>query len=494
MTHDPGERLDRAPWRRVHSRILLALGIGWALDSFEVQILGSVITPLAAEFGLLGPDGAVQPGALSVIWTVWFAGLLVGAAGFGWLADRFGRKRLFVVTLVLYATAAVLTALAPTFGLLLVFRFVTAVGVGGEYSAITSAITEFVPARRRGTAVAATMNFWALGGIAAGLVGIVFLNGFVGRQLVISGMTLSGWRLALLVGACAAIYAMVARRAIPESPRWLAAQGRREEADRIVTAITGFTDNTAGLRSTTDSSPPRKPGFVTQVRLLWAASPSRLVYGMVLDFSGSGAYYGLFTFVGAYVLVPTQVDVSTGDVPAYYLVGNLGALLGGISVALVVDRIGRGATVVTAYSAAAVSVLVLAAAALTRSSGLTLAAFTLAVFSATCTWISAYATFAELFPTSLRATGIGVCVGAGRVGGAVGVVGLSYTTGTLGLVPAFLLLAAFFGLGTTASVVWRRRGPEGRGRPLDNISAGRGGSLDDPARAAGGTGGRRAAE
>ena len=121
---------------------------------------------------------------------------------------------------------------------------------------------------------------------------------------------------------------------------------------------------------------------------------------------------------------------------------------------------GRKNVVLIAYSSATISVLLLTLAALSKSPGATLAAFTLAVFSATCCWISAYTTFAELFPTELRATGIGVCVASGRLGGMVGVVGLAYVTGGLGLVPAFVLLATFFAIGAVAALVWRSRGVE----------------------------------
>jgi MFS family permease len=147
---------------------------------------------------------------------------MTGATAFGWLADRFGRKRLFVATLVMYSVATVISALSPTLGVLLVFRFITALGVGGEYSAVTSAIAEYMPTRRRGAATAATLNFWSIGGIAAGLIGIFFLNSFVAGRLALGGFTWSAWRLALLAGAVAAIYALIARRAIPESLRWLA--------------------------------------------------------------------------------------------------------------------------------------------------------------------------------------------------------------------------------------------------------------------------------
>lgn len=459
-------RLDRSVWRPMHSRILLALGIGWALDSFEVQIIGSVLTPLAKDFGVLGADGAISPGAVSLIWVVWFAGLMTGATAFGWLADRFGRKRLFVATLVMYSIATVVSAFSPTFLTFLIFRFVTAMGVGGEYSAVTSAIAEFMPTRRRGAATAATMNFWSVGGILAGLIGIFFLNSFVANQLALGGVTLSAWRLCLLAGAAAAIYGLIARRTIPESPRWLASQGRHAEASVIVTEITGIADDGTDLAGT-----PKRRSLASQIGELWANWRARLVYGMVLEFSGSAAYYGLFTFVSAYVLISTQVDVSPAAVPLFYLVGNMGALVGGFTVAALIDRIGRTAVTRLSYGTASISVLLLALAALAKSPAETLAAFTLCVFSATCSWISAYTTFSELFPTELRATGIGVSVAAGRLGGMVGVVGLSYAVSGLGLVSAFVILAIFFAVGAIAALLWGRSGGvEARGLSLDAVA------------------------
>lgn len=459
-------RLDRTAWRPMHNRILLALGIGWALDAFQVQIIGSVLTPLANDFGLLGADGSVVPGAVSLIWLVWFAGLMAGATAFGWLADRFGRKRLFVVTLVMYSIATVVSALSPTFGVFLAFRFITAMGVGGQYSAVTSAIAEFMPARRRGAATAATMNFWSIGGLAAGLIGLFFLNGFAAEQLALGGVMWSGWRLCLLAGAAAAIYALIARPALPESPRWLASQGRHAEADTIITEITGLPDDGSDLVGIPDNR--SLSSQIGQLCMRWRA---RLAYGMVLEFSASAAFYGLLVFLPAYVLIPAQVDVPAAAVPLFYLVGNVGAVAGGFTVAALIDRLGRTAVTGLSYGTAGICVLLLALAALDRSPIATLAAFTLCVFAATCSWISAYTTFSELFPTPLRATGIGLSVAAGRLGGMVGVVGLSYAVAGLGLIWASTILAALFGVGATAAQLWGHRGGiEARGLPLDAVT------------------------
>jgi MFS family permease len=443
-------RLDASPWRPLHTRILLALGIGWALDAFEIQIVGSVIKPIAGEFSLSATDQTVW------VWVVWFLGVMLGALVFGYLADRVGRRRLFVATLVLYSTAAILTASSWSFASFLAFRFLTGLGVGGEYSAVSSAIAEFMPARRRGRTNALVMNFWSIGGIVAGLVGILFVSAVLGA---------SGWRYAFLFGAVSALYGLYARRLIPESPRWLASRGRLNEANAVIEAVTG------GPGDAEHYDPRELRGsFMAQLGELWREHRGKLLFGMSLDFSEAAAYYGLFTFLPVFVLTPGVVNVGAAAVPYYYVVANIGGLAGGLLVSWTLDRFGRRPTVFWAYTAAAGSVLLIAAAARSGSPGLTLAAFTFAVFCASCAWMSAYPTFSELFPTHLRATGVGVCVGFGRIGAIVGVVVLAESATAFGLWTAFLCLSGLWLLGSVAAAVWWSRGIEGRGRALEALA------------------------
>ncbi len=226
------DRLDRSSWRPIHRRIAAALGVGWALDAFEVQIIGSVIPSIASDFHL-------DKGQQIAVFVVWFLGLGIGAAGFGYLADRVGRRRLFVATLLLYSLSAIATAASPTYLVFMIFRFLTGLGVGGEYSAVCSAISEFMPARVRGRTNALVMNFWSLGGIVAGLVSILFVSALLGAH---------GWRVALLFGAVSAGYALYARRLVPESPRWLASQGRLEEASAVIEQVTGIARSAPSTR------------------------------------------------------------------------------------------------------------------------------------------------------------------------------------------------------------------------------------------------------
>lgn len=439
-------RLDQSQWRPIHTRIAAALGIGWMLDAFEVQIIGSVIPGIQEEFGLDGTQAVL-------INIVWFAGIAVGAIGFGYLADRVGRKKLFTATLILYSVAAVLTATAPTYEVFMFFRFITAMGVGGEYSAITSAISEFTPAKTRGRSNGVVMSFWAVGGILASLVSIV----------VISTLGLS-WRVTLLFGVISGVYGLMARRLIPESPRWLAAHGRTEEADQVVTEITGITSangyqSTVALRSG------------TALRELWTHYRGRLMFGMALDFSEAAGYYGLFTAMSIFVFssVTGSVPVSDDALPYYFLIANVGALAGGLLVAWALDKVGRKPTVTFSYTAAALSMLGCAAAASTGSQSIVLVAFTIAAFFATCAWVSAYPTFSELFPTHVRATGIGVSVGVGRTGAIIGQVLLAQLAASFTLTSVFVLLAGFWMVGAIAGVIWWVRGVEARGARLEEL-------------------------
>ncbi len=433
----------------MHTRIAVALGLGWMLDAFEVQIIGSVIPGIQAEFGL-GSGQAV------VINIVWFVGIGLGAIGFGYLADRFGRKRLFVATLILYSVAAVATATAPSYELFILFRFVTALGVGGEYSAVTSAIAEFMPARNRGRSNGLVMTFWALGGILASLVSI----------LVITTLGL-GWRYTLLFGVLSAGYGVLARRLVPESPRWLASRERLGEADEVVVSITGIASE-RGYVLLGPASSGR-----SRLAQLWVGHRGRLVFGMVLDFSEAAGYYGLYTAMSIFVFSSATgtVPVSDANLPVYFLIANLGALLGGIVVSFGLDRLGRKPTVTFSYLLAALSMLGVAAAAGTGSAGAVLAAFTVAAFFATCAWVSAYPTFSELFPTHLRATGVGASVGVGRIGAVIGQVLLAATATALNLTSMFVLLGGFWLIGSIAGAVWWRYGVEARGQNLEALAA-----------------------
>ena len=444
-----GERLDRMPWTSFHSRVTLALGIGWLLDSFEVNVIGNVL-------GILKKLWHVTDIQASALVTVWLVGIMVGALLFGYLADRFGRRKLFILTLLLYASFTVISALSPGYYFFMVFRFLTAIGVGAEYSAINAAIGEIIPARFRGRANATVMNFWPVGAIVAALLSLYFIN------LLPPSI---GWRFAFGLGAIVALFTVWARRILPESPRWLFERGRRKEALDVTQQIesrTGHFDLSA-LHS--DQEESDLPGFFRQLQLLIRNYPGRLALGSLLDFTEAAGYYGIFAFLPLVVL--PRVNITEEKVPWFFLIGNLGAVAGGALAAVLLDKAGRKRTVTFFYLLAALSMLAMGVATLHRSAEWVLAAFVVVNFCATGSWVSAYPTFSEIFPTRLRSTGIGFSVAFGRIGAAISPLILVALAEHASIMDAFVVLGGFYVLGAIVMVPWILWGPEGRGEPLE---------------------------
>src|SRR3954463_6662484 len=216
-------RLDRLPWSRWHWLVVIALGVTWILDGLEGTPVGSTpgALPSRATLGL-PPSQATAAGSF------YLAGAVVGALFFGYLTDRYGRRKLFMVTLGVYLVFTVATALAWGFWSFMIFRFLAGAGIGGEYSAINSAIDELVPARVRGRVALAINSSWWLGtAVAAGLT-VVLLNSLSNNV---------SWRVGFGLGAVLALGILFIRNAVPESPRWLLTHGRAEEAEEIVQQI-----------------------------------------------------------------------------------------------------------------------------------------------------------------------------------------------------------------------------------------------------------------
>src|SRR3954454_4815121 len=216
-------RLDRLPWSRFHWRIVFGLGTVWILDGLEVTIVGAVAARLTEK----GSGLDLTTAGIGTAASIYVAGACVGALFFGQLTDRYGRKKLFMATLLLYIVATVATAFAGTALFLFITRFFTGMGIGGEYAAINSAIDELIPARNRGQ-VDLTINgsYW-IGSAVGAIAAVVLLDTSIFARD-------TGWRLAFGMGAILGFGILLVRRHVPESPRWLFIHGREEEAERIV--------------------------------------------------------------------------------------------------------------------------------------------------------------------------------------------------------------------------------------------------------------------
>src|ERR1700712_2917229 len=219
-------RLDRLPWAKWHWMVIIGLGTVWILDGLEVTIIGSIGDRLTEAGSGISLD-ASQIGSAAAFYV---AGACVGALFFGQLTDRFGRKKLFLVTLGLYIVATVATGLSWTAWYFFACRFLTGMGIGGEYAAINSAIDELIPARLRGRIDLIINGSYWLGAAAGAALTIVLLNPHVLPKDV-------GWRAAFGLGALLGLAVLVVRRSVPESPRWLFIHGRDEEAERIVEGV-----------------------------------------------------------------------------------------------------------------------------------------------------------------------------------------------------------------------------------------------------------------
>ncbi|HTW98417.1 MAG TPA: MFS transporter, partial [Acidimicrobiales bacterium] len=230
-------RLDRLPWARWHWIVLIGLGTVWILDGLEVTIVGAVGSTLTKH----GSGITISTAQVGDAAGVYVAGACAGALLFGHLMDRFGRKRLFLVTLGLYLVATLLTATSQDAWMFFAFRFFTGMGIGGEYSAINSAIDELIPARVRGTVDLVVNGSYWLGTVVGAAATLALLD----PRLIALDL---GWRTCFFIGAVLGLAILLVRRHLPESPRWLFTHGRLEEAEQIVGDVEEQVQRSTGQR------------------------------------------------------------------------------------------------------------------------------------------------------------------------------------------------------------------------------------------------------
>jgi MFS family permease len=407
---DVPARLDALPWSRWHWRVVIALGITWMLDGLEVTVVGALVGVLTRPDTL-----ALTPVTLGWTGSAYIAGAVIGALWFGRLADRFGRRRLFLVTLAIYLVATLATAFTWNLWSFLVCRFLTGLGIGGEYAAINSAIDELIPARVRGrVSLAINGSFW-VGAAAGALVALVLLDPAVlGPQL--------GWRAAFGLGALLGVAILVVRRHLPESPRWLMMHGRIEEAEAVVAGIEREVRASGRTWTPTDRRiaivPHGAPTLRDVAHVLLHEHRRRAILGFVLMVSQAFFYNAIF-FTYALVL-GRFYGVPEERVGLYLLPFAAGNFLGPLLLGPLFDRIGRRAMIAATYGLAGIGLAGIAWAFHldwldARSQTL---AWTAVFFLASAAASSAYLTVSEVFPLELRAIAISVfyAIGTGAGG------------------------------------------------------------------------------
>src|SRR3954467_883937 len=402
-------RLDRLPWSAWHWRVVIALGVSWLLDGLEVTVVGS-LGPALQRPDTLGLTASEIGWAASA----YIAGAVLGALVFGRLADRLGRKRMFLATLIVYLMATVATAFSWNILTFACCRFATGFGIGGEYAAINSAIDELIPARLRGTVdLAINGTFWIGAALGAGLSIVLLHPGFIGPAW--------GWRIAFGLGAVLAAAILLVRRHVPESPRWLLTHGRVDEAEAVVRDI----ERQVGVSDTGHKSLSmralRSVSWSEVLHVLLVRHRRRAVLGLTLMASQAFFYNAIFF---TYALMLTHFyGVSEERVGYYIFPFALGNFLGPLLLGRLFDAVGRRAMIAVTYSVSGLH-LIATAYAFSRgwlsATGQTLC-WSVIFFVASAAASSAYLTVSEVFPLEMRPISISLFYALGTaLGGFVG--------------------------------------------------------------------------
>ena len=436
------ERLDRLPFTRRHLRVLTGSGLGWALDAMDVGLISFVIAALAQQWSL-------EPGQTAWIASIGFVGMAIGASVGGLLADRFGRRQVFAITLLVYGVATGASALVGGLAALLVLRFLVGLGLGAELPVASTYVSEFAPARMRGRLIVILEAFWAVGWTAAALIG----------YLVIPSSD-DGWRWAFALGAIPAAYALLVRWSLPESPRWLAQRGRTAQAQSIVSSF----EAAAGIAAPVAVEAVAEPAPVAltvreRLRTLWSSEfRSRTVCLWLVWFCVNFSYYGAFIWIPS-ILVSQGYDLVRSF--GFTLIITLAQLPGYAFAAWLIEVWGRRLTLSVFLAGSAVSAVLFGTSTgegMVIATGMALSFFNLGA------WGALYAVTPEMYPTSLRATGSGWAAGVGRIASIIAPLTVPLLLAAGGAPMLFVVFAAFFVV--AAAAAWGL--VDRRGRALDD--------------------------
>jgi MFS family permease len=458
-------RLDRLPWSRWHWLIVVSLGATWILDGLEVTLAGSLGGILTRRETLGLTDIEVSATA-----TCYLAGAVIGALLFGYGTDRFGRKKLFFITVAVYLLGTALSAFSWNFASYAFFRALTGAGIGGEYAAINSAIDELIPARVRGRVdLMINGSYWIGAALGSGAT-VVLLDP---NRFPIS----LGWRFAFAIGATLGLIVIFFRRWIPESPRWLMIHGRNVEAEEIVDQVERRFVSDPETLPAHDSPPTRiQTRTHTPWREIWNAvvheHRRRSFLGFVLMLTQAFFYNAIF-FTYALVLMRFY-GVPEQSVGGYLLPFALGNVLGPIVLGHLFDTIGRKQMIAATYG---LSGILLGLTGWLFHAGLLTAqtqtlAWTIIFFVASAAASSAYLTVSEIFPLEIRAFAIAIFYAIGTLAGGVGaplLFGWIIATGSSDALFIGYLVAAVLMIFGAIVELWI--GVAAERRPLEDVAA-----------------------
>ena len=429
---DISARLDRLPWSPFHWLVVLALGASWIIDGLEVTLAGAVSGVLQDPETL-----ALSSARIGATASFYLLGAVSGALVCGHYTDRYGRARLFFVTLAIYLGGTLASAFAWDFWSLAAFRFVTGFGIGGEYAAINSAIDELIPARVRGRVnLIINGSFW-LGALLGSAATVMLLDTDLFPVDV-------GWRLGYGMGAALGLLVFFGRRHIPESPRWLAIHGYRARADAVMAGIEERVARGAGAPLPDPRGAmtihPRASTHLSEIfGIMLGAYRTRSALCFVLITSQAFLYNAIFF---TYALVLRRFyNVPAADTGLYLMPFAIANFLGPLVLGHSFDAVGRRPMIAGTYMIS--SALLLVTGACFAQGWLTAygqtALWAAIFFFASAAASSAYLTVSEIFPLELRAVAIAVFFALGTAAGGV-------------LAP--WLFGLLIGTGSRTSVFW----------------------------------------
>jgi MFS family permease len=454
-------RMHDMPWSRFHWMVIFGLGTAWILDGLEVQIVAAggfekTLDMSATQVGLAG--------------TIYLLGEVAGALIFGRLTDTLGRKKMFTLTLTVYLIGAALAGLAPNMEIFLICRFISGMGIGGEYSAVNSAIDELIPGKHRGRVdLAINGTYWF--GAAIGAFASSFL---LDTDRFAENI---GWRIAFFIGPVLGLAIIYLRRHIPESPRWMLTHGKADEAETIVAGIEQDVRNVGQELPDHDDSDAHwiKAGSgLTGKQLAFVffkLYPTRTVLGLTLMITQSFLYNAIF-FTYALVL-KNFYGLSSADAALFFFPFAVGNLLGPLLLGPLFDTVGRRKMIGGCY---AISGIVLAISAFlfkadSLSAGTHTAFWCVAFFFASAGASAGYLTVSEIFPQEVRGQAISYFFSIAQVFGALGPVLYGALIGDGKdrdpMFWGYLLATAVMLLGALVAAVW---GVDAEGRSLEEIA------------------------
>ena len=432
------ERLDRLPVTSKHKKLLVGSGVGWALDAMDVGLISFIMAALAVHWNL-------ESTQTSWIATAGFVGMALGASLGGLLADKFGRRHVFALTLLVYGLATGASALATGLAVLIALRFIVGLGLGAELPVASTLISEFAPRRIRGRMVVLLEAFWAAGWIAAAIIGTFVV-----------GASDSGWRWALAIGMVPAAYALYVRLALPESVRYLEAKNRHQEAEEIVTSF----ENAAlseGKNLDSDLAPEVALDEAFEGSSIWSSRlRARTAALWIIWFCINLSYYGAFIWIPSLLVADGFTLVRSFS---FTLIITLAQLPGYAAAAWLIEVWGRRATLAVFLVGSAVSA---GAFGLADSEVSIIIAGCFLSFFNLGAWGALYAIGPELYPTHIRGRGTGAAAGFGRIASIISPLIVPPILAAAGQPWLFVLFASAFAIAAIAAFTL----PESKGKAL----------------------------